>query len=109
MQESVKNWLKENWFKILASIILIVGFRRHPYAYYQFERWAILIIGGYSAYLAYKNKENIWAWIFAICAILFNPIAPFYLSRSTWQSFDLIVAIIFFVSVFRKPRLGKST
>ncbi|MGD0576819.1 MAG: DUF6804 family protein [Candidatus Staskawiczbacteria bacterium] len=93
----MNNYIKENWFKILATIILIISFGNNPYSYYQFERWAILIIGGYSAYLAYKNKDNVWAWIFAIIAILFNPIAPFYMARGTWQLFDLVAAVLFLI------------
>ena len=95
----MNNKLRAGWFKILAVIILIIGFGNNPYSYYQFERWAILIIGCYSAYLAYKNKDTVWAWIFAIIAILFNPIAPFYMARGTWQLFDLASAVLFFVSI----------
>jgi len=94
----MNNYLKENWLKILAAIILIIGFGNNPYSYYQFERWAILIIGGYLAYLAYKNKDVVWVWVFGIIAILFNPIVPFYMARSTWQFFDLVAAILFLVS-----------
>jgi len=100
----MNNFIKQNWFKILAAIILIVGMGNHPYGYYQSIRWAILIIGGCSAYLAYKNKEIAWAWVFGIIAILFNPISLFYLSKGTWQLFDLFAAILFLVSIFKtKP------
>jgi hypothetical protein len=95
----MNNYLKENWFKVLAAVILIIGFGNNPYSYYQFERWAVLIIGGYAAYLAYKNKETAWTWIFAIIAILFNPIVPFYMARGTWQLFDLAAAVLFLIPI----------
>lgn len=97
----MKNFIKDNWFKILAAIILLFGLGNHPYTYYQFTRWAILIIGAYSAYLAYKNKDEVWAWILGIVAVLFNPIAPFYLSKGTWQFFDFIAAALFIISTFK--------
>jgi len=102
MQEKIKNWLKNNWFKILAIIFLLGALGRNPYSYYQFLRWLILGVGGYSAYLAYNSEKKIWAWIFGLIALLFNPIIPFYLSRATWQSIDIIVAVIFFISLFEK-------
>jgi len=102
MKEKTINWLKNNWFKILAILILLGALGDNDYGYYQFLRWAILIIGAYSAYLAYNARKNAWAWIFGIIAALFNPIIPFTFQRNTWQPIDVIVAIIFFVSLFQK-------
>jgi len=96
------NWLKQNWFKILAILFLLGALGNWPYSYYQLLRWVILGAGAYGAYLAYNNHKNLWAWIFGIIAILFNPIIPSYLSRDTWQPIDIIVAIIFFISLFNK-------
>jgi ABC-type Mn2+/Zn2+ transport system permease subunit len=103
----MKNFFKKNWFKIIAIFILLLSFGKWPYSYYQFLRWAILIIGAYSAYLSYEKKEMAWVWIFIMIAVLFNPIIPFYLSRNTWQYIDIIAAILFFISLYfklkRKP------
>jgi len=57
-------------------------------------------IGSYSAYLAYNSEKKIWACIFGLVALLFNPIIPFYFQRETWQIIDVGVAIIFFISLF---------
>ena len=62
-------------------------------------------VTGYSAYLAYKNEQTIWIWILGIIAVLYNPIAPIYLNRETWSAIDLIVAVIIFTSIFKKPFL----
>ncbi len=94
--------IKENWFKILAVILLLWALGDHPYGYYQFLRWTIMILGAYSAYLSYENKKIAWAWIFAITAIAFNPIIPFYLSKETWQIFDFVGAVVFLISFFIK-------
>ncbi len=102
MQEKIKNWLKNNWFKILAILFLLGALAGNSYGYYQFLRWLILGVGGYSAYLAYNSGRKIWTGIFGVIALLFNPIIPFYLSRNTWQPIDIIVAIIFFISLFYK-------
>ena len=96
------KFLKNNWFKILAIIFLLWALVDNPYGYYQFLRWAVLVVGAYSAYLAYKLGSKSWPWIFGIIAVLFNPIIPFTFQRGTWQFIDIIVAVIFFASLFNK-------
>ncbi len=98
----MKNWLKQNWFKLLAILFLLGALGNWPYSYYQLLRWFILGVGGYSAYLSYNSGRKVWTGIFGTIALLFNPIIPFYLSRNSWQPIDVIVAIIFFISLFYK-------
>ncbi len=66
MQEKIKNWLKNNWFKILAILFLLGALAGNSYGYYQFLRWLILGVGGYSAYLAYNSGRKIWAGIVGV-------------------------------------------
>lgn len=95
------TWLKQNWYRLAIILIMLGAFGDLPYSYYQFLRWATAIASFYLAYFAYKNKKIEWTWIFAIIGILFNPIMPFYLNRETWQFFNLSVAVIYFVSIFK--------
>ena len=37
--------------------------------------------------------------VFALVAILFNPLAPVYLSRETWQPIDIAVAVLFLAAI----------
>ena len=69
----------------------------------------ISIIGGgpagaYSAYLAYEEKRNTWAWIFGIIAILFNPVIPFTFAKETWQVIDIATAIVIFINVIKNKK-----
>lgn len=116
INRNLKDWheeLKEghfnsdnnNWFKIIAILILLFALGQHPYGYYQLLRWVVSLAGAYSAYLAYEAENKGWLWIFVTIAILFNPIIPFYLARETWQILDVLVAIIFGVSLFAKLNL----
>jgi len=101
MKEKIKNFLKNNWFKIVAILFLLGALGDNPYGYYQLLRWIILAIGAYSAYLAYNAEKKGWTWIFGIIAVLFNPIIPFTFQRDIWQTIDVIVAVIFLVSIFK--------
>jgi len=94
-------FLKQNWFRLVIILLMIGAFGNNPYAYYQFLRWATTVASFYLAFVAYDTGRNDWAWIFVIIGILFNPIVPFYLKRETWHFFNLVVAIIYFVSIFK--------
>jgi FtsH-binding integral membrane protein len=94
------KWLKNNWFKLLAVAVLFGALGTHPYAYYQILRWVVCLASAYTAYLYYQSKNMALLWLFVAMAILFNPIAPIYMSRNTWQTFDVIAAVIFIVSLF---------
>ncbi len=98
----MKNFLRQNWFKIIAILFLLGALGDNAYGYYQVLRWVILIVGGYSAYLTYKIGSKAWPWIFGAIAILFNPIFLITFQRDTWQIIDVVVAIIFIVSLFNK-------
>jgi len=96
----MKKWFKNNWFKLIAIVFLLGTFGSWPYAYYQILRWVVCAVAVYSSYFAYQLKKISWAWIFGIIAVLFNPILPIYFTKEIWQLVDIIVAVIFFVSLF---------
>ncbi len=102
LKNKFMNFLKNNWFKIIAILFLLGALGDNAYGYYQVLRWVILIIGGYSAYSFYKLGNKSWPWIFGVIAILFNPIFLITFQRGTWQIIDVVVAIIFITSLFHK-------
>lgn len=73
--------------------------------FYTLLRWVCCAVFAYSAFTAFQMKRAAWAWIFAILAVLFNPLAPVYLQRTTWQVIDwgAIGAIIAAGIVFWRP------
>ena len=84
---------------IASGIILLLAIPTGwPYDFYIFLRWAIFISSIVTTYSFYKSKFIAWAFVFGAVAFLFNPIAPIYLSKSTWVVFDFIGAILFFIS-----------
>lgn len=83
----------------IVIFLLLLALLPMPYGYYTLVRICICL---YSAFLAYKSwQKNIqlWMWIFIVIAVLFNPIIPIYLSRELWAIIDIVVAIVFFVSI----------
>lgn len=91
----------QNWFILLAGALLLLAIPSGlwPYFYYQILRWVITIVALYSAYSSYKTKNTKWTIIMGAVAVLFNPIAPIYFDKNTWQILDLVTAGVFFVSL----------
>ncbi|MFA4844486.1 MAG: DUF6804 family protein [Candidatus Margulisiibacteriota bacterium] len=86
---------------ILAIIMLLVAVPvGMPYGYYILLRWFICGASAYNTYLSYEQQKRVFVWMFALLAILFNPIFPIYLDKELWVIIDFISVVIFFVSLF---------
>lgn len=96
----MQKHLKHHWLTILAGIMLLLAIPSiWPYSYYQILRWVVAIVASYNAYLAYESKQNNWMIIMGITAVLFNPIVPIHLDKSTWGFFDLVASGVMFYSI----------
>jgi hypothetical protein len=82
---------------IAATVILLGALGDWPYGYYQLLRWITCGAAVWMAYLAYGWEKNWATVIFAIVAVLFNPLIPIHLSRELWQPIDLITAVLFVI------------
>lgn len=91
--------------RIIAAGALFLAARRWPYGYYTALRWTVCVIGSYGAFRAFTGNNRTWAWIFVTLAVLFNPVAPIYLARKTWNLLDALAAIVLLVSLV--PRNGR--
>lgn len=90
---------------LVAGGLLFAALLQLPYGYYQMLRWVVCGISIYIAYKAYKCDKKWAIWVFVVCAILFNPIAPIGFSREIWRSIDIVFGILFIISiaVLRQP------
>jgi hypothetical protein len=70
--------------RLISGLMLFLALGRHPYSYYILLRWVVAGSSLYSGGVLSKLKKHNWAWFFFITGILFNPIFPVYLPRSTW-------------------------
>ncbi len=84
--------------RVVAGAMLLLALGSWEYSYYQLLR---IVVCGASIFLAwhlFDTKKVGWAWAFVVTAILFNPLAPIYLARETWQMIDFAAAALFFAS-----------
>lgn len=93
---------KENWFTIVAGIMLLLAIPPiWPYPYFQILRWVVMGVAIYNAYRAEGLEKTQWVYIMGAIAILFNPLFPIYFQKDTWVILDLITAILMFVSIVK--------
>jgi hypothetical protein len=76
----------------ILSLLLLVAVLPMPYDYYQILR-VVVSVG--VIYLLAKNwaaLDSLTRGAFIVIAIVFNPVAPIYLSKGTWTILDLMAA-----------------
>jgi uncharacterized membrane protein len=86
--------------RLIASGTLIWALSEHEYTYLMILRWIVCGVAIYCTFLANNQKNKDWTWIFGGIAVLFNPIIPIHLNRKIWNAIDIIVAVIFLISIF---------
>jgi len=90
---------KNHYPIIIVTILLFIGVFKLPYGYYTFLRLVVSFAAGFLTYLYFKNNNKLWTIIFGLTTVLFNPVFPIYLNRSIWGVIDIVVGIIFLVSI----------
>jgi len=83
------------YFIILTIFILFGAVAEWPYGYYTILRWITCIASILVVFQAFEKNIDWAKVVFIVIAILFNPLFPVYLSRSTWIPLDIITAILF--------------
>jgi uncharacterized protein DUF6804 len=90
---------------IAAVMLVFAAAEKQPNNFYTILRWVCCAVFVYSAVISVQVKRMLWLAIFAVLAIVFNPIFVLPLDRSTWIVADWVSigAVIIAAFVFRKP------
>ena len=67
---------------------------------YTFLRWVVFLSACLVAWVSWESDAHPTTFVFAVVAILFNPLVPVYLARSTWAPIDVVCAILFALALF---------
>lgn len=85
-----------NFFWLAPLLVMGIGILPMPYEYYNLSR---LVVCGCSLFFIFnllKEKDILFAWIFGLLAVLYNPIVPIHLyQKELWMVVNAITAIIF--------------
>jgi FtsH-binding integral membrane protein len=97
----MNKFLRTNWL-VLAAIVMIAGsLGPFPYVYDQLTNWMVAI-AALTVALAAKNRgQKTYMWLFVVAAVIFNPIAPIYLTADQWRIADIAAIVLFAISMFK--------
>lgn len=94
------RWTFGQELAVGIAIALWLAIASWPYIYYTFLRWAVSLAAIYLGYRAYQGYRFGWVISFATIAILFNPLNPIYLSKSSWIFLDIVISLFFLVASY---------
>jgi hypothetical protein len=90
--------------KIILAVLFFICLLDMPYGFYQFVRFVALIGFALLAYQALQEGRQTEVVIYALLAILFQPIFKIALGRDLWNVVDVIVGVGLIVSIVIKPK-----
>jgi FtsH-binding integral membrane protein len=109
----MKTFLNDNWLKLVAIVMLLGAIASYfgawftrPYAYYQMMNWVVVSAALMAVWQSYKMGKQFPVWLFALVAVVFNPITQIYLSAFTWQVANIVVIVLFLISFFAMRERG---
>ena len=82
---------------IVPAVLLVIATARLPYGYYTFTRIVTCGVAAWIAVVGFQEGsiDKAWSIALALIAVLFNPIIPIHLDRSTWFYLDIGAAGVF--------------
>jgi hypothetical protein len=87
--------------QIILAVMMLLCLADMPYGYFQFVRFAALIVFGILAYEASEQKNQNKSILYAALAILFQPFFKISLGREIWNIIDVVVGIGLLISAFQ--------
>ena len=97
-----------NIIKIVLAILFFLCLVDMPFGFYQFVRFAGLIGFAILAYQANQQGRQTEMIIYGGLVLLFQPFFKIALGREIWNIVDVIAGIGLILSIFIKPKLGKT-
>ena len=73
----------------ITVAMLLIGVAPLPYGYYTLLRIVATIVFAWAAYITFERDNKTLPWIYALIAILFNPIIKIHLPKELWIFIDI--------------------
>jgi hypothetical protein len=86
--------------QITLALLLFICLTDMPYGYFQFVRFAALIVFGILAFEASGKGNQNKLLLYGALALLFQPFFKISLGREIWNIIDVIVGVGLLISAF---------
>jgi hypothetical protein len=74
----------------ITSAMLFIGAAPLPYyGYYTLLRIVVTCVLAWAAFVAYERNYKLLPWVYALLALLFNPLIKVYLPKELWTLVDI--------------------
>jgi hypothetical protein len=70
-----------------------------PYGYYEFVRFAAMLVFAYLGYLSLKESKEGYTFIYIGLALLFQPFFKVALGRFIWNIVDVVVSVFLIYTI----------
>jgi uncharacterized protein DUF6804 len=94
---------------IAAVMLVFAAAEKQPDNFYTILRWVCCAVFVYSAVISFQVKRMLWLAIFAVLAIVFNPIFPLPLDRSAWIVADWLSIGTMVIATFVIRKASKNS
>ncbi|HUY12697.1 MAG TPA: DUF6804 family protein [Terriglobia bacterium] len=86
---------------ICIVLLAISAATTWPHDFITIVRFVVCAASIYLAYTAVAARERLWGWLTGGAAVLFNPLLPIRLQRTTWRALDLLMGLVFMAWLVR--------
>lgn len=90
--------------KIILAILLLLCLADMPYGYFQFVRFASMMVFALLAFDAHKRGAKTEIIIYIGLALLFQPFLKVALGRTIWNVVDVVVAVGLVMSMLKERK-----
>jgi hypothetical protein len=74
---------------VAIAMLALAVIGRWPYDFFMLLRWVVCAACIAAMSVQRRGRKQAWTLVLVGLAVLFNPVIPVYLSRSTWRILDL--------------------
>lgn len=78
----------------ICAAMLFLGAAPLPYGYYTLLRLVACGVFAFAAFVAYGRKNKVLPWVYALLALVFNPIIKVHLPKELWAFVDIGAGVL---------------
>ena len=84
---------------VSCALMLFIGLAPLPYGYYMLLRIVACGVFIYATLIASRKDSKILPWLFALVAILFNPLFKIHFNKEIWMVIDGLAGMFLLLTI----------
>lgn len=78
------------WVALLAAALCFAAVANLPYGFYMLLRWVVCGVAVAIACQSNQRGRLSWMWIFAVVAVIFNPLFRMHFDKEVWRVLNVL-------------------